>query len=56
MCDAHGTFSVAEAKRFCRLVEDYNLAWFEEPVTADDKAGCAAGARRDRHPDRRGRE
>ena len=41
MCDAHGTFSVAEAKRFCRLVEDCNLAWFEEPVTADDKAGCA---------------
>src|SRR5205814_1105877 len=29
MCDAHGTMSVAEAKRFCRLVEDCNLAWFE---------------------------
>jgi len=42
MCDAHGTFSVAEAKRFCRLVEDRNLTWLEEPVTADDKAGCAA--------------
>jgi L-alanine-DL-glutamate epimerase-like enolase superfamily enzyme len=41
MCDAHGTLSVAEAKRFCRLVEDDNIAWFEEPVTADDKAGCA---------------
>src|SRR5690242_19332419 len=41
MCDAHGTLSVAEAKRFCRLVEDCNLMWFEEPVTADDKAGCA---------------
>jgi L-alanine-DL-glutamate epimerase-like enolase superfamily enzyme len=41
MCDAHGTFSVAEAKRFCRLVEGCNLTWFEEPVTADDKAGCA---------------
>src|SRR5262252_9385396 len=41
MCDAHGTFSVAEAKRFCRLVEDCNLTWLEEPVTADDKAGCA---------------
>src|SRR5216684_3147787 len=26
MCDAHGTLSVAEAKRFCRLVEDCNLA------------------------------
>jgi L-alanine-DL-glutamate epimerase-like enolase superfamily enzyme len=41
MCDAHGTLSVAEAKRFCRLVEEYNLAWFEEPVTADDKRGQA---------------
>ena len=41
MCDAHGTLSVAEAKRFCRLVEEDNIAWFEEPVTADDKAGCA---------------
>src|SRR5690348_1010286 len=30
-----------EAKRFCRLVEDCNLAWFEEPVTADDKPGQA---------------
>ncbi len=41
MCDAHGTWSVAEAKRFCRLVEEYDLAWFEEPVTADDKRGYA---------------
>jgi L-alanine-DL-glutamate epimerase-like enolase superfamily enzyme len=32
---------VAEAKRFCRLVEDCNLLWFEEPVTADDKHGMA---------------
>ena len=41
MCDAHGTLSVAEARRFCRLVEEDNLAWFEEPVTADDKRGQA---------------
>jgi L-alanine-DL-glutamate epimerase-like enolase superfamily enzyme len=41
MCDAHGTLSVAEAKRFCRLVEAENVTWFEEPVTADDKSGCA---------------
>ena len=41
MCDAHGTLSVAEAKRFCRLVEADDITWFEEPVTADDKAGCA---------------
>ena len=41
MADAHGTFGVAEAKRFCREVADCRLAWFEEPVTADDKRGCA---------------
>jgi len=41
MCDAHGTYTVADAKRFCRLVEDCELTWFEEPVTADDKRGLA---------------
>ncbi|HTW27130.1 MAG TPA: mandelate racemase/muconate lactonizing enzyme family protein [Acetobacteraceae bacterium] len=41
MCDAHGTFTVAEAKRFCHLVRDCDLAWFEEPVSPDDKAGLA---------------
>jgi L-alanine-DL-glutamate epimerase-like enolase superfamily enzyme len=41
MCDAHGTYSVAAAKQFCRMVEDCDLMWFEEPVTADDKHGCA---------------
>ena len=41
MCDAHGTYSVPEAKQFCRLVEDCNLTWFEEPVTGDDKRGMA---------------
>lgn len=39
--DAHGTYTVAEAKRFARLVEDCDLAWFEEPVIADDKPGMA---------------
>jgi L-alanine-DL-glutamate epimerase-like enolase superfamily enzyme len=42
MVDAHGTFSVREAQRFARQVEDCDLAWFEEPVNADDKAGQAA--------------
>ncbi|GIX46272.1 MAG: enolase [Candidatus Tectimicrobiota bacterium] len=42
MVDAHGTFSVREAQRFARQVEDCDLAWFEEPVSADDKAGQAA--------------
>jgi len=41
MVDAHGTFTVADAKRFARLVEGENLAWFEEPVIGDDKPGMA---------------
>jgi L-alanine-DL-glutamate epimerase-like enolase superfamily enzyme len=41
MADAHGTWTVAEAKAFCRMVEDCNLYWLEEPVTADDKTGLA---------------
>ncbi|MEM5470334.1 mandelate racemase/muconate lactonizing enzyme family protein [Hoeflea sp. AS60] len=39
--DAHGTFTVATARRFAHLVEDCDLAWFEEPIIADDKAGIA---------------
>jgi L-alanine-DL-glutamate epimerase-like enolase superfamily enzyme len=39
--DAHGTWTVAEAKAFARMIEDCDLMWFEEPVSADDKAGMA---------------
>ena len=41
MCDAHGTWTVAEARRFCRAVAECNIAWLEEPVCADDKRGQA---------------
>jgi L-alanine-DL-glutamate epimerase-like enolase superfamily enzyme len=41
MVDAHGTYTVADARRFMNMVADCNLAWFEEPVIADDKAGMA---------------
>ncbi|MBX3532613.1 MAG: mandelate racemase/muconate lactonizing enzyme family protein [Rhizobiaceae bacterium] len=41
MVDAHGTYTVADAKRFVHLVTDCDLTWFEEPVIADDKAGMA---------------
>ena len=41
MADAHGTYSVPEAKRFCRGVEDSNLYWFEEPVNSDNPEGTA---------------
>ncbi len=39
MADAHGTFSVKEAIRFARGVEDCDLYWFEEPVNSDNRAG-----------------
>jgi L-alanine-DL-glutamate epimerase-like enolase superfamily enzyme len=41
MCDAHGTLTPAEAKRFCYLIRDCDVTWFEEPVAADDKVGMA---------------
>jgi len=41
MVDAHGTYTVAEARRFAAMVADCDLAWFEEPVTGDDRAGLA---------------
>lgn len=41
MADAHGTFSVPEAKYFCRGVEDCHLYWLEEPISPDNKLGTA---------------
>ncbi|MFT5734055.1 MAG: L-alanine-DL-glutamate epimerase-like enolase superfamily enzyme [Planctomycetota bacterium] len=41
MVDAHGTFSLPEAKRFVRLVESANLRWFEEPTVLDDVRAAA---------------
>jgi len=41
MVDAHGTFSVPEAKQFSKGVEDCNIYWFEEPISPDNKIGTA---------------
>jgi L-alanine-DL-glutamate epimerase-like enolase superfamily enzyme len=41
MVDAHGTWSVRDAMRFARKVDDCDLRWFEEPVSADNVAGLA---------------
>jgi L-alanine-DL-glutamate epimerase-like enolase superfamily enzyme len=41
MVDAHGTWSVREAERFARKVEDCDLAWLEEPVSPENVAGQA---------------
>jgi len=41
LCDAHGTWLAAEAKRFCRAVAACDIGWLEEPVAADDIPGMA---------------
>ena len=56
MVDAHGTFSVAEAKRFAAGVEPLGVRWFEEPVSADDRRGAGGGAGVDARGHRRRRE
>jgi len=41
MVDAHGTMSVAQAKRFCKGAAELDLRFVEEPVMPDDRAGLA---------------
>ena len=41
MADAHGTFSVPEAKRFCQKAAQSDLYWLEEPISPDNKQGTA---------------
>lgn len=41
MVDAHGTMSVAEARRFCAATAELELRFVEEPVASDDRAGLA---------------
>ncbi len=44
MADFNQSLSVAEAIRRGRMLDDEGLYWIEEPVRADDLAGCAAVA------------
>lgn len=41
MVDAHASFSVPEAKRFCNQTEDLNLYWIADPISPDNKKGTA---------------
>jgi L-alanine-DL-glutamate epimerase-like enolase superfamily enzyme len=46
MVDANQSFNLPEAKRRARMLEDFDVAWFEEPMPADDvnqHAHLAAG-------------
>lgn len=42
MIDAHGCLDSSTAIRVAEAVEEYDVAWFEEPVSPDDHAGQAA--------------
>lgn len=41
LLDANNKWTAYEAIRFGRMVEKYDIYWFEEPVEPDDFAGCA---------------
>ena len=41
MIDAHGSLDVSTAIRLAHTLEEYDLAWFEEPISPDDHPGLA---------------
>ena len=41
MTDANQGFTLSEAIRRARVLEEHNISWFEEPLPADDVAGHA---------------
>jgi L-alanine-DL-glutamate epimerase-like enolase superfamily enzyme len=41
MVDAHGSLAVATAVKLAQVLEPYDIAWFEEPVSPDDHRGQA---------------
>ena len=50
MLDANCGMTVAEAKRLCLLIEECDIAWFEEPVLDNDIEALAALRRAVRMP------
>lgn len=46
MTDANQGFSISEAIRRARVLEEHGVAWFEEPLPADDVTGHVELARR----------
>jgi L-alanine-DL-glutamate epimerase-like enolase superfamily enzyme len=46
MTDGNQGFTLSEAIRRARVLEEYNIGWFEEPLPADDVAGHIELARR----------
>jgi len=50
MVDVNQRLNIEENVRQAALLEDFDLVWYEEPVTADDLNACAEVARRIRIP------
>ena len=50
MVDAHGSLEVAVAIRLAKALEQYEIAWFEEPVSPDNHSGQAEVRRSTRIP------
>src|SRR4029077_2808791 len=46
MIDATTSLNLRMALRYAEALESQNIRWFEEPVQAEDVAGCAEPARR----------
>lgn len=45
MIDANNAYSASEAITFAKMVEEYDIYWFEEPVHVDDYRGSARVAK-----------
>jgi galactonate dehydratase len=50
LVEAHGRFNVATAVRIGRALENYDIAWYEEPVPPDDLEALAEVKQRIRVP------
>ncbi len=41
MIDAHGSLDISTALRLAKKLEEYDIAWFEEPISPDNHPGLA---------------
>ena len=53
MIDAHGSLDISTAIRLARKLEQYDIAWFEEPISPDNHPGLAEVRRSGHRPARR---
>lgn len=50
MVDAHGSMDVSTAVKMARALEEYDITWFEEPISPDDHPGLAEVRKRTEIP------